>query len=390
LRSLAGAALILALTLYPYVYMFARTAFAEQSQALYDAADTVGLTYWQRFMRVSLPLARPAVVAGLILVMMETVADFGTVSHLAVDTFTAGIYRAWQGLGDLAAAAHLAALLLIVVLGLAWAERRNRQNAVSFERARQPMLREPLRGLAAWLMVGALLIPVLLGFGLPLILLVDAWRAQMSAVQGAVAFDPRLLQWAFNSLLLGLVGAALVLPLAILIAYGLRLNPTRWVRFSAAVAGAGYAVPGLVLAIGLLTLGLPGGIFALLYVYVARFFSVAHQGIRAGLERISPSLDDSARSLGLAPWKALRRVHLPILKPSLATAALLVFVDCVKELPGTLVLRPFNLDTLAVSAYQFASDERFGAAAAPALLIVLVALIPTFLLAVQVRRQSRK
>lgn len=399
-RSLGGAALFMSLALYPYVYMLARAAFAERSASLADAARSLGLSRHRVWLGVTWPVARPAVVAGLTLVLMETLADFGTVSFFAVDTFSAGIYRAWQGLGDRAAAARLALALLALVLVLLWLERRQRGRMAFHARGTRPALRESLYGFR---MAGAVLAcaaPVVLGFVLPTALLVS------SIATPGFELDERLWEWAANTAVLSSLAVAVVIPLALFLVYAARLFPVRWMGALAVVAGSGYAVPGIVLGVGLLAvlgtldqavrwfaqgLGLGwialsgplfgGTVLAVIYAYCVRFMAVAQQGLDASLKRISPSMDASARTLGAAPLEVLWRVHWPLLRPSLATAALLVFVDCLKELPATLVLRPFNVDTLAVVAYQYASDERLAEAALPSLAIVLVGLLPVLVLA---------
>jgi iron(III) transport system permease protein len=395
-RSLPGAALFLALALYPYVYMLARNAFAERSESLAEAARSLGLPAALVWWRVTWPVARPAVVAGVTLVTMETLADFGTVSFFAVDTFSAGIYRAWQGLGDRVAAARLALVLLAVVLLLVWVERRQRGRMAFHVRAPRPARPRRLSTGRGWLAFAACSVPVLLGFVLPSVLLVRAWWGQGGGL------DPRLAGWAWNTASLSLAAVAVVVPLALAMAYAVRLATGRGIAALATVAGAGYAVPGIVLGVGLLAvvgsfdrfgqalggagLLLGGTAVAVVYAYSVRFFAVAQHGLDASLKRIGPSLDASARTLGAGPLGVLARVHWPLLRPSLATAALLVFVDCLKELPATLVLRPFNVDTLAVVAYQFASDERLAEAALPSLVIVLVGIVPVTILARSFRR----
>ncbi|MFN7641555.1 MAG: ABC transporter permease [Burkholderiales bacterium] len=395
-RSLPGAALFLSLALYPYVYMLARNAFAERSASLAEAARSLGLPAPLVWWRVTWPVARPAVVAGLTLVTMETLADFGTVNFFAVDTFSAGIFRAWQGLGDRAAAARLALVLLAAVLLLVWVERRQRGRMAFHSRAARPARVRRLHGVAAWGATLLCLLPVLAGFVLPVLLLLRA-----AAGQG-VWLDVRLAQWASNTALLSGLAVAVVVPLALALAYAVRLAQTRWMTAFATVAGAGYAVPGIVLGVGLLAvvgavdrawawgagtgLLLGGTAVAVVYAYCVRFFAVAQHGLEASLKRINPSMDASARTLGAGQFEMLRRVHWPLLRPSIATAALLVFVDCLKELPATLVLRPFNFDTLAVVAYNFAADERLAEAALPSLAIVLVGLLPVVVLARSFRR----
>jgi iron(III) transport system permease protein len=395
-RSLPAAALFLALALYPYVYMLARNAFAERSESLSDAARSLGLSAPEVWWRVSWPVARPAVAAGLALVTMETLADFGTVSFFAVDTFSAGIYRAWQGFGDRTGAARLSLLLVAVVLLLVWAERRQRGRMLFHARSSRPARVRPLSGLAGWSASAACALPCLFGFALPALLLARQWWVSAGQI------DSRLVQWAFNSALLSLAAVLIIVPMALAMAYAVRLHPSRWIRLLSGISGAGYALPGVVLGVGLLavvgaidqtlsagtTRFLIGGTaFAVVYAYCVRFFAVAQQGLDASLKRISPAMDASARTLGAGPFEVLRRVHWPLLKPSVASASLLVFVDCLKELPATLVLRPFNFDTLAVVAYQFAADERLVEAALPSLVIVLVGLLPVSILASSLRRR---
>ena len=385
-----SAAMCLGLALYPYVYLLARTAFAERSASLIEAARSLGLRPWQVWWRVTWPVARPAVAAGAVLATMETVADFGTVSYFAVDTFTAGIFRAWQSLGDRAGAAQLALVLLTVVMTLVWFERRQRGRMRFHARASRPAARIPLRGALRWWALLACAVPGVLGFVVPALLLIR------SALGGDALIDGRVGSWLLNTALLGAGGAVLVVPLALLGAYAGRLSNGRAMRWVLGLANTGYAIPGLVLGVGLLALlggvargleqvglalgieiSLAGaGILAVLYAYTVRFFPVGFQGIDAGLRRISPSMDQSARSLGRTAFGVLREVHWPLMRRTLGVAALLVFVDCVKELPATLVLRPFDFDTLAVVSYHFAADERLAEASLPALLIVLVGIVP--------------
>ena len=395
-RSLPAAALFLSLALYPYVYMLARNAFAERSESLAEAARSLGLPAPLVWWRVTWPVARPAVVAGLTLVVMETLADFGTVNFFAVDTFSAGIYRAWQGLGDRSTAARLSLVLLAVVLLLVWVERRQRGRMAFHSRSARPARLRRLVGWRAAAATVACLMPVVFGFVLPGALLLVSWWGQGGAL------DSRLAGWALNTAMLSALAVVVIVPLALGLAYAARLVSARWIGTLAMVASAGYAVPGIVLGVGLLAvvgwidglaamlpgtgLLLGGTAVAVVYAYCVRFFAVAQHGLEASLKRISPSMDASARTLGAGQFEMLWRVHWPLLRPSLATAALLVFVDCLKELPATLVLRPFNFDTLAVVAYNFAADERLAEAALPSLVIVLVGLLPVTVLARSFRR----
>ena len=388
-RTLPGAAVFLALALYPYIYMLARSAFADRNPSMADAARSLGLSPLKVWWQVTWPVARPSVAAGVALVSMETLADFGTVSFFAVDTFSAGIYRAWQSMGDRVTAAQLALVLLLVVIALVRLEHHQRGRMAFHSRGLRPAPRTPLRGAAAVLGAVACLLPVLLGFVVPCALLLRSWWLEGATV------DPRLTQWLSNTAMLSTMAVLITVPCALAVAYAIRLSGARGLTLAARLSGSGYAVPGVVMGVGLLAVmnawdrgpgdfmgvALGGTAIAVIYAYCARFFAVAQQGLEAAIQRISPSMDASARSLGCSPMQVLIRVHWPLLRVSLATAALLVFVDCLKELPATLVLRPFNMDTLAVVAYQFASDERLSQAALPSLLIVVASLLPVLLLA---------
>lgn len=404
-RSLGGAVAMFACVLYPYVYLLARTAFLERAAGTLEAARSLGLSPRQAFWRVSLPLARPAVAAGVALALMETLADYGTVAYFAVPTFTTGIYRAWFSLGDRVAAAQLAACLLGFVLLLLALERLSRGRAryhdTSLRRGRG---RTPLTGLRAAWAVAVCGLPVLAGFLLPAGLLL-----KMALGEGDAEFGGRFVVLARNSFVLAALTAGLAALLAVLLAYGARLARNGALpRFANRLVGLGYAVPGSVIAVGVLIpvtrldhwlaalwqqlgganpgLLLTGGIAALVYAYLARFLSIALQTVEAGLGKITPAMDAAARSLGCGETETLRRVHLPLLSGSLLSAALLVFVDVMKELPATLVMRPFNFDTLATQTYTLAADERLAEAATAALAIVAVGLVPIFVLARQIAR----
>jgi iron(III) transport system permease protein len=393
IRSVPGASVILGLSLFPYVYMLARPAFVERNEALAQAARTLGVSQRRLWWRVTLPVARPAIVAGCALVVMETLADFGTVAYFSVDTLAGGIYRSWQGLGDQTSAARLSVLLLVIVFFLLWLENKQRGQMASFERQRKPATRRFISGFQA---VGAqvfCLVWIALGFVLPVGLLLNSVLKQWQAGQTVVSTG--LVHWALNSMTLAAIGTIVIIPSALVVAYACRVTTKPVVRAAAQLAASGYALPGLVLAVGLLLLAKSLDGFGLgwvrttialvIFAYGARFFAVAFQGIQSALGRVAPSMDDSARSLGASAWRVLRQVHWPLLRPTLMACTMLVFVDCLKELPATLVLRPLNFDTLAVIAYQYASDERLEAVAMPSLLLVLVGLIPTIWLA---KRQS--
>jgi iron(III) transport system permease protein len=407
IRSLGGAMAMFVFALYPYVYLLARTAFLERGSGTFEAARSLGLSPWQAFFRISLPLARPALAAGVALALMETLADYGTVAYFAVPTFTTGIYRAWFSLGDRIAAAQLSAALLAFVLLLLALERLGRGRARFQETGRRRGERRALAGWHAWLASAACLLPLLLGFLLPAGLLFS-----LALQEGDSEFGVRYGMLAGNSLLVAGIAAALAVMLAVLLAYGQRLAragwPARLAHASGRIVALGYAVPGSVIAVGVLIpvtrldhwlaaaweqafganpgLLLTGSIAALIYAYLARFMSVALQTVESGLARVTPSMDAAAQSLGCGPGETLRRVHLPLLRGSLFTAALLVFVDVMKELPATLVMRPFNFDTLATQTYTLAADERLAEASTAALAIVAVGLLPIMLLARQIAR----
>ncbi|OUS30310.1 iron ABC transporter permease [Gammaproteobacteria bacterium 45_16_T64] len=403
-RSLIGAICMLSFVLYPYVYLLARASFLEQSVVTMDAARSLGAGPWKRFFRVALPMARPAIVAGTSLALMETLADYGTVQYFGISTFTTGIFRTWFGLGDQGAAAQLAAMLLGFVLLLILVERYSRRQAQYHQQSTgdSSHQRQPLSKLSGVIASILCTTPIILGFLIPFGLLTQ-WA--MGETMDASFFS---LVW--NSLSLAFSAALLALTLAIILGYGQRLMPTRAVKTGVRVATLGYAVPGTVIAVGIViplawidnridqwatdmfdhSTGLifSGSLFILLFAYLVRFLAVALGSVESGLQTIKPSMDDSARSLGFSPFQVLRKIHLPIIRPSLFTAVLLVFVDVLKELPATLILRPFNFNTLAVRAYELASDEQLASAAPAAITIVLTGLIPVILLSRSINRPN--
>jgi len=408
IRSLPGAACLLVFVLYPYVYLPVRAAFAERSPNLMHAARLAGLSGWQAFRRVALPLTRPALAAGVALVGMETLADYGVVSYFAVETLTTGVFKAWFSLGDRAAAAQLSLLLLGVVLLVLWLERASRGRARFHGGGPSAARPRRLTGTKGWSATLVCLIPVLLGFLLPVgILLRLAWQDTHLGMLN------RYVVLVGNSFKAAGLAAGIALVVALALAYAARLQPRAAVKVSARLAGLGYAVPGAVLAVAILVplarfdnaldallqahwgvksgLLLTGSIAALVYAYVVRFLALALSNVEAGLARITPAMDEAARTLGCSPIGAAARVHAPLLLRALLIGALLVFVDALKELPATLVLRPFDFDTLATRAYNLAKDERLAEAALPSLTIVLVGLLPVMLVskAVGASRSSR-
>ncbi|MCB2102724.1 MAG: iron ABC transporter permease [Rhodobacterales bacterium] len=405
IRSVGGAIAVMTVALYPYVYLLARAAFLDQSVCVLEVSRTLGRGPWRAFWSVALPLARPALVAGVSLVLMEALNDFGTVDFFAVRTFTAGIYDVWLNMNSTSGAAQLACLLLAFVLVLIGAERWARRgqkfhHATARYRALSPAR---LGGWAAAGAVAACALPVALGFLLPAGVLL-----KYAVVFHAETFTPRFWSHALNSL--GLAGGSAIVAAAagLFLAYGLRLSNTPLVRGAVRVAGIGYAVPGAVLAVGVMIplarfdnaidalardwlgvstgLLLSGTVVALGYGYLVRFLALANGTAEAGLARITPGMDGAARTLGMTPGRVLHRVHLPMMRGSLLTAVLLVFVDGMKELPMTVILRPFNFETLATFVHQYASDELLEECAAGALAIVAFGLLPVIGLSASIRR----
>lgn len=402
-RSLSGAIVVFSLVFYPYVYVLARAAFLERSGGLMEAARSLGLSQRAAFFRVALPLSRPAVAGGVALVIMETLAEFGAVSYFGVPTFTTGIYRAWYAFGDPVAASQLAAsLLAVVVLALAL-EKTSRGRARFHDSGGRPFVQPQLTGgrlLLAW---GACLIPLGGGFLLPGGLLLD-----MALGEGDTQFGAKYLSLAGNSLLLASLASVAAVGVALLLAYAGRLYPGRLMAAVKRLAGLGYAVPGTVIAVGALIpltkldhalilwfrehydynpgLIITGTAVAMVFAYLARFLAVALNAVESSLARIRPSLDEAARSLGASRLGLLARVHVPLLSGGILSGLLLVFVDVMKELPATIVLRPFNFETLATQVYILAADERLAEAATPSLIIVAVGLIPVVLLSRTLRR----
>lgn len=398
-RSLPGAIVMLSLVLYPYVYLLARAAFLEQSVCVLEVSRTLGAGTWESFFRLALPLARPAIITGLSLALMETLADFGTVQYFSVDTFTTGIFRTWFGLGNSAAAAQLAAMLMsfvfVLILLERWSRHKARYHHTSGKYSQLP--KQQLRGRKAALAVVVCALPVLLGFLIPVLQLLY-WTFTI----GEQSLDSDFLQLTGNSLLLAALAAGFAALLALLFGYGKRLDAHPVVQLSTRIAAMGYAVPGTVIAVGVLIpfvwlnghinalgkawlgmdfgLWLSGSLFTLLFAYNVRFLAVSLQTVESGLGKIKPTIDDAGRSLGLRAFGVLRKLHLPMMKGTLLTALLVVFVDVLKELPATLVLRPFNFNTLAVRAYEMAQDERLADAGLPSLMIVAAGIIPVILL----------
>lgn len=399
IRARWAAVVVISASLFPYVYLLARAAFREQSGAGYEVARALGVGPWGRFFRVGLPLARPAIAAGVAVVMMETVNDFGTFDYFAVQTLTTGIFTVWLQGGNLGGAAQIATLVLSLVVILVTLEKFSRRRSRFFSTARgqRPVTSVPLNGAKAWLATAACLIPVLVGFVLPVgVLMVNSIHADQWVDRG-------LIRALSHTLIVGGVAAVLTVLGGVLMVYGVRMSGKQLPRLLMPVTAIGYAAPGAVLGIGILVplaafdnrladailaltgwdpgLMLTGTAAALVLAYVVRFFAIAQGAADAALGRVSPSLPMAARSLGQTAGGALRRVYAPLLRASIGSTLLLVFVDCVKELPATLLLRPFNYNTLATRVYEKASLELLPEAAPAALMICIVGLFAVGLLA---------
>nr|WP_314491222.1 iron ABC transporter permease [uncultured Pseudomonas sp.] len=402
-RSTGGVILVLVLVFYPYVYLLARSAFLAQGRGLMEAARVLGLSPLQAFWRVALPMARPAIGAGLALALMETLADFGAVAVFNFDTFTTAIYKTWYGFFSLSSAAQLASLLLLFVMLVLYGERRARgAGRTGGERARvQPLYR--LRGVKALAASAWCLLVFACAFVIPLLQLL-AWFYQ----RGRHDLDERYLGLVWHTLSLGAVAALLTVGVALCLAFARRQAPTPLIRSGVGLANLGYALPGSVLAVALMLafsyldnqlviplsqwLGgageplLLGSLWALLLAYLVRFMAVAFGPLESTLARIRPSLPEASRSLGVGGLRLFGKVYLPLLVPGTLSAALLVFVDVIKEMPATLLMRPFGWDTLAVRVFEMTSEGEWARASLPALSLVLVGLLPVVGL---IRRSAR-
>ncbi|MCD8513774.1 MAG: iron ABC transporter permease [Nitrincola sp.] len=406
IRSLGGAISMMVLVLYPYVYLLSRSAFLEQSATMLEASRTLGCSSWQSFLRVGLPIARPSIVVGVVLALMEALNDFGTVDYFAVRTLTAGIFNVWFHMRNLGGGAQIAVVLLIFIVVLILIERfarRKKRYHTSTRSVAPPRIQ--LTGWKAIAAVIACTLPILLGLIIP-----GAQLVSYSLQYYEASLSAGFALYARNSLILSASAAFVAVLLGLFLAYAGRLGKGPFLSSCLRLVSLGYAVPGAVLAVGILYpfgyfdnfvdaimyerfgistgLLLSGSMFILIYAYVARFLALSYGTVEAGLTRIRPNLDGAARTLGRTPSGVLKDVHVPILRGSLGTAAILVFVDTMKELPATLILRPFNFNTLATHIYQYAKDEQIEIAALGSLTIVLVGLIPTILLSYTIS-QSR-
>ncbi len=399
IRSMGGAITMMALVLYPYVYLMTRAAFLEQSMSLFSASRNLGHSPLQSFLRISIPVARPAIAVGLSLVLMETLNDFGTVDFFAVRTLTAGLYDTWLNMGNIGGAAQIASLMLIFVVTLIYMERFSRRKQKQFESKNQGHALEQfqLTGLRAGAALLFCALPVVAGFLIPVTVL-----SYYAYHYFEVSWTSNFLNHAFNSFTLSVIASITTIALGIMLAYSKRLNSTGITQLLVRFSGLGYAMPGAVLAVGIIVpfaafdnavddmfrqhfgistgLLLSGTTFAIIFAYTVRFLAVSAGSIESSLAKVTPSMDMASRSLGHNNLSTLFRVHLPVIRGGILTAALVVFVDCMKELPATLILRPFNFETLATHVYQYASDELLEQSALAALIIVLVGIVPVIFL----------
>ncbi len=399
IRSMGGAITMMALVLYPYVYLMSRAAFLEQSMSLFSVSRNLGHTPLQSFLRVSLPVARPAIAVGLSLVLMETLNDFGTVDFFAVKTLTAGLYDTWLNMGNLGGAAQIASLMLIFVVTLIYMERFSRRKQKQFESKNQGQSLEQFQLIGVKAVAATLfcLLPVVAGFLIPVSVL-----GYYAYLYFDVSWTSKFVSYALNSFTLSVIAAVITIIIGVTLAYSKRLNSEGATNILVRFSGLGYAMPGAVLAVGIIVpfaafdnalddflrqyfgvstgLLLSGTTFAIIFAYTVRFLAVSAGAVESSLTKVTPSMDMASRSLGRNNLSTLLRVHLPIIRGGILTAALVVFVDCMKELPATLILRPFNFETLATHVYQLASDELLEQSALASLIIVLVGIMPVIFL----------
>ena len=407
-RSHGGAIILLSLVLYPYVYALARAAFSSQALSLLEAGRMLGHSPMKVFFSVSLPLARPAIVVGVTLASMETLSDFGTVDYFAVRTLTTGIFDVWFGMENQSGAAQIALVLLTFIILLVWLERTSRKKQrVNANSRINSTLRLELKGWRSALAIICCGLPILFGFLLPAIIL---------AIYSSYSFDlfkyADYLAYTGNTLFLATGTAVLCMMLGIFIGYSQRLSSHWSVKLATRISTIGYAIPGAALAIGLIisfgamneiiipisehfslsaqSFFLSGGVVALFFAYTIRFLAISVGSVESGLEKITPNMDMASRTLGSGPFSTLCRIHIPLLRPALIAGSILVFVDTMKELPATLILRPFNFETLATFVYQYASDELLVECAPAALTIVLAGILPVILLNAAIDKKTNR
>ncbi len=386
-RSIGGAIIVFSFTLYPYVYLIAQNAFSNQSRDIFDVSRTLGFSRTKTFFKVALPIARPAIVASLMLVGMEVLSDFGAVEHFAIPTFTSGIFRTWFGLNDLVTAKQLASLLFLIFLILILIEKYSRRKIVysSSSTSNRELIPTPLKGSKSILAIMICSLPIIIGFLVPFIQLLY-W----AIFHESSFINIELFYSIYNSISLAIVGGLFCIATATFINYVLRIKRSKYLSFINKSITSGYGIPGIVLALGVLNLFLvidnyfnillTGSLIGLIFAYMVKFYALPNSSIESGFKKIPNILDDVASSLGKPKNKILNNVHIPLLKKSFLIAMLVFMIEVIKELPITLILRPFNFNTLSVSAYSYASDERMIEAAGPSIAIVMVCLIPIIIL----------
>tara|TARA_B100001123_G_C15323974_1_gene1028898 strand:- start:916 stop:2538 length:1623 start_codon:yes stop_codon:yes gene_type:complete len=402
-RNLVGAIIVFSFTLYPYVYLVTRSAFLNQSQSMLEAGRLLGLNAIQIFYKLGIPIIRPAIIGGAMLVAMETLSDFGAVEHFAIQTFTTGIFRAWYGMYDIQTAMQLASMLLVFVGLFIILEKNSRDNAryTSKSSTYKPKKLKKLKGYKAFFAFVLCFFPICIGFILPISEL-SVWMLNYNLN----FFNDKFWTTATNTIFLGIVSAILCSVLALIVNFLIRLKNNNLSKIVSSLLSLGYAFPGLILAVGIVQLFvwldrylfsgseivLTGSLIGLIFAYIIKSYALSNSAIESGYERISITLDESARTLGTSDIRLLSKIHFPLLKTSLLTSMLIVISEVVKELPATLILRPFNFETLAVSTYIYAAEERMIQASAPAVAIVLIGLIPIIILTKMIRlsRVGRK
>ena len=394
-RNIYGAIIVFSFTLYPYIYLATRIAFINQSRSLREVGETLGFSKFGVFFKLVLPMIRPAIIGGLMLVIMETLSDFGAVEHFAIQTFTTGIFRTWYGMYDLQTAMQLSSLLLIFITFFLVLERYSRNNIsyTSGSPTYGKIENKTLTGRKNILSFLFCLTPLSIGFILPISELTN-WALNYKLD----FFEATFIKNSFNTIYLALLAAIFCTFVALIINFSGRIQKTKFFGFLSSALALGYALPGIILAIGIMQLFIfldnnlsflnfvfTGSILGLLVAYVIKAYAMSNTSIESGYIRISPYMEDVAKTLRASNFKILTRIHLPLLKTSFLTSIVLVISEVIKELPATLILRPFNFDTLAVSTYIYASEERMYEAAAPAIAIVLVGLIPIYFLTKTIR-----
>ena len=397
IRNIYGAIIVFSFTLYPYVYLICRTAFLNQSRSMFEVGRTLGLSQASIFLKLALPLVRPALIAGTMIVAMETLSDFGAVDHFAISTFTTGIFRTWYGMYDLTTAMQLASMLLIFITFCLVIERTSRKNAnySTIGSNFKPTQVTRLGSLGSFVCFFVCFIPIFIGFILPILEILN-WSLRFNTS----FFNEQFFSISLNTVLLSILSAILCTFIAMIINFSIRYKNSSVIKSINPFLNIGYAVPGLILAVGIVQLFvfldnnilnsfegyfLTGSLFGLIFAYIIKSYALANSTYEAGYQKISQTIDDSARVLKSTGLNLLFRVHFPILKTSFFTSILLVTSEVVKELPATLILRPFNFETLAVSTYIYASEERMVEAAAPATAIILIGLIPIFFISQMIR-----